>query len=431
MVELLTRKRQLAAKVEASKGVYETALDTDLTAKDSAEFLLIQPQANPEPLLFERDVVLGSLTDIEQFAPGVSSAQITFATEVAGHVDSFPTSGIDLEPPWFRLATACGFQSQEVRRHAAGGTWTPADGILIHGEEVIGGTSGSSGFIVSEHLDEPVEDSKIAIRDEDAPFTPTETITGQVSGVQAQVTGRDGSPKWYLFPASDPDIQKTLSLVYYVDGKRLKLKGCAGGMRLEFEHAKPVRAIYTMRGIVEDYLDGALLEGTNKPLIKTQTPEPWLASTMRFYPFNGDGGAAFIPVLNRLSLDFGQTFVLREDSADPDGWTYTSITDRRPTGSINFDEVENTEYDIRAAFEAGTLLAWRFSTLGTYSSNNGNSFHFRSPGLQISSLVEGDRDGVTVWDAQFSLRSGEFPDTTDALLRVVPGSDNEMVVVCT
>ena len=429
MVELLIRKRQLALKAETTvgRGTYETALDTDATAKTFAEFHLLSPSWSPNSLQFDRNIVTPSLTPVQQFSPGVTSTELSFAIELAGHVDN--AAGAFVEPPCFRILRACGFQSALVEE-ATVGSFGDAGAHFIHGEEITGATSGAKGTIVGDSTAGFAE--KLYFTEDSGAFTGTEVIntsTG-ISGQSATISALSAEQKFALYPISDPTDANniTLSGIYYIDGKRLQLKGGRANVEFVYDHANPVRATLTMQAIVEGYIDGDLLTGGDKPLIKQMLPKANLGTGFGIYDFDGVGGAQYSPIYNSLTVATNNNLVLRENSADSDGWSFASITDRAMTATLNFDEtlIGGGGYDVQAKYNAGTLLGLRWVT-GVTGTDAGNVFSYRVPAAQISDLSEGERDSVTIWDATMGLKGGDM-EIVGVNERVL-GEDNEFVVI--
>ncbi len=409
---LLVNKRQVGAKIEAVEGTFEGGLPGSVV---EAEFLVISPSMSPNALLFERDVVKGDLTPLDQFAPGVSSVELRFGVELAGHTDNL--TGDFVEPAVMRLLSACGFISHAVQGITVGAFTTGE--VFKHGETVNQATSSAVGVVVGEAVSGV--DTKLYV-DADTPPSPafngSNAITGADTGTVETPSAVDGDTHWSLAPVSDPALVPSLSIVYYVDGKRMSLKGARGNAEIVFEHAKPVRVNFTFIGIVNSYIDGALLSA---PPIKQETPPANLNTALVINTRDGTG-TAFTPTYNSLTFSTANQLTLREDSSDSDGWTAAAVTARSMTGRINFDEVITATFDAQANFKAGTTMLLR----ATVGDTVGNRFRVRVPAFQFASLAEGDRDGVTIWDAGLTLRGGLLDVQTPANTKLL-GGDNELV----
>ncbi len=404
MVEILVRKRQLTLKSETVKGTYETGLDTDSTAKATADFNLVDPTWTPNSTNFARDIRTSTLALFPNTFPGVTSADLTFGVELAGEKDN--VSGTDfVEPPLARLLTFAGFDSVAVQ----GATVTAVTGEFRHGETLTFGGTGT-GTCVGGYRDS--FHAKLYWKLDSG--TTTGTITGDVSGATATLGVKDTYTTWSCSPLSDAANIPTASGIYYVDGKRAKVKAGRGDVSFTFTHADRVVATMTLQTILEAYIDGALLSGANAPIVQQAKPPANLGTGFKFH----DGTASYAPCYNTLEIGMNNTVALRECTTEDDGWDVATIGGRTPGGSINVDEVLNTTFDYVAAYEAGTTL----DTVFSIGSTVGNVMEFRAPALQISNLSEGDRDGTTIFDMQFNLTAGQFSDGTF-------GADNELTLL--
>lgn len=416
MTELLIRKRQLALKAEGTKGTYETGLDTDATAATLADFNLVDPSWTPESTSFTRDIRSATLSLFPSTFPGVTSAQVTFGVELAGHMDN--SSGSFVEPPLARILSFCGFESKGSVSAIAAADVASVVGVFRHGETVTGGTSGETATVIGGYRDG--YHSKLYLADISGTFTAGagETITGGSSGATATISSDDieTDTLWASYPLSDPANIDTASGIYYIDGKRAKFKGARGDVSFSFPHGDRVLATVTLTGVLEDYVDGALLTGANAPTINQDVPPANLGTSFQFH----DGTTAYSPCYNTLEIGMNNSTILRECTGQDDGWDFATISARQPGGSINVDEVLNSEFNYVNFYENGTTL----DTLFTVGSTVGNRVEFRAPALQITSLPEGNRDDVTIWDMQFALTAGQFSDGSF-------GADNELILLYT
>ena len=431
---LLTRKRQITAKVEAAEGTFETGLDTATAPGDegfdNADFHVISPSMTPSPLLFDRNVVKGDLTPLDQFAPGVAAIELSFGVELAGHVDNATADFV--APPLAKLLNACGFQSVPITPLGSFvDTAFDTGTVFKHGETLTGSPTASEQPCFGEHvaaLDATsITDGRLWCYNVDTSPAPgnAETYTGGTTGTADTLDGTVGNDRWGFSPVSDPATVKSLSMIYFVDGKRMRIQGARGNAEFVFEHANPARIQFTFQGIVASYIDGLLIPS---PLIQQKTPLASLGSGLKIA--DSGGGSIFSTVVyNSLSVNTNNTLTLREDSSDSDGWVAAAISARAMQGSINMDEVINTTYDIHTKMRLGTTQAMRWhvgnAITGT-SANDGNNFYFRIPAFQWSSISEGNRDEVTVWDAQFTLGAGELAIDGDNAVSL--GSDNEFII---
>ncbi len=420
---LLINKRQIAIIDESTKGTYNTALDSEATARANADFYPISPSLDPFILGSERDVAVPSLTPIEQFAPGVEAVELRFSAEIAGHRANVGLAGsADLvQPPFGKLLGYCGWRVEGGYAVEIPITSYDLGSLGKHRErftEVVGGTKmldliGS----IKDGLDTIGYFEGVAgVPSVGEQYDGGDTATRITIGAPTHLTNNF----WTAYPVSDPSAWEAASIVYYVDGKRWKLKGARATPEFIFEHGKPARIQLRFLAIVESVVTAALLP---QPLIAQTVPPAYLNTGLQFH----DDTVAITGIVhNALSIAQNNDLVLREDSSTSTGWSFAGISSRGFTGSIAFDEKIHGGggHDFRSDQENGVLYHARM-VLG---SGNGETLSFRLDGIQLSDLVEGDRDGVTTWDAQFALRSRIF-SRADSTNPVTLGEDNEMVII--
>ena len=92
---MLTRRRQLAAKVESQEGIEEALASQD------AKLLVESPVVDVDPPLHERNPVGASFSKVGDL-PGKKVSRLTFNLRLRG-------SGVPAaEPEWLKLLKACG-----------------------------------------------------------------------------------------------------------------------------------------------------------------------------------------------------------------------------------------------------------------------------------------------------------------------------------
>jgi len=411
---LLIRKRQLAAKVEASKGVFETDLQTAANAKAYAESNLSDPSWSPTVLSFDRNIRHPFLTPVGSFFPDIASAEMTFTLEMGGHTTNDGTADF-IEPPIGRYLAACGFKSGAVSGLVVTLPYTTGT-IFKHGEVITGAPSGGSGTVIGTYLDAASGTQTIYVEQGGTPLAAADVITG-VAATEA-VDSVEAFDDWAFYPQStDADIS-SLSIAYYVDGKRLDLKGCRGNVVFQFTHADRLMANFTFTGIIDDYADlaGGPLTGANAPIITQGLPPAVLGTGL---VLEDPGANLWTPVYNEMTIDMQNNVILREDSSDPDGWNFATISTRDPQVTLNPDEVLDATHTIYDNVKSGAL----YSTNLTVGATSGNIWDFNLPGIQWNDPSESDREEVTTWDLNGRLTGGT--DTTTN----TPGGDNEVVII--
>ena len=101
MGTVLTRKRQIAAKIEVTEGTEET-----LAAADGG-LLIIDPKWEPDVTQFERSVVSDTFSPFRML-PGQQKGEISFSTEVKG------SGSAGVAPALGKYLRACGFKETVV-----------------------------------------------------------------------------------------------------------------------------------------------------------------------------------------------------------------------------------------------------------------------------------------------------------------------------
>ena len=126
---MLTRKRQIAGKVENNPG---TAVA--LAAAD-AKALPIDPKGEAEVEMYRRETVRETLSS-DGMISGIRRQPITFSLEQRGS----GTGGT--APDWLKYWLACGFESKVVASLSGGAI---ASGPFVHLETIDQAVSGASG----------------------------------------------------------------------------------------------------------------------------------------------------------------------------------------------------------------------------------------------------------------------------------------------
>jgi hypothetical protein len=368
--------------------------------------------------MFDREIAVPTLTPVAQFAPGVSSVEFSFTVEMSGHVSNGAAAWAST-PAWARIIEFCGWENLitsviPITSYDAGTIVKPWETM----DEVGAGTAqwnACGGAVSGLHTDvaaEAVSGVPIATDQYDGLDSNTRITIG------APVVNRSLS----AHPISDPLVWKSASIIYFVDGKRLKLKGARATPEFIMEHGRPPRIRYTFQAIMHEYVDGVLLTGADRPAITTKEPVSYLGVGMQLH----DRTAAYSPVHNQLSIAQGNNLVLREASGDAQGWSFASIAARQFTGSFNIDEDKVAGgHDFQDDYETGRPLSMDF----TIGATQGSTLNFRVPSMQLTGLSESERDSVTTWDASFALVGAEFP--LEGGNTVTIGEEDEVTVINT
>lgn len=161
---MLARIKQLAAKVEATSGTF----DTNVRSAAYAQHLLRNAQFAFEPQSYVSDELRETLTPL-MGRPTRKDARATFGIQMKA-----PSSGIT--PPWDVFMRACGMRSAPMSKFTIGAI---TGGPLRHGERVTQAGTGATGTVVRDTY---TGNTKLYLADIIGEFNATNVITGGTTG---------------------------------------------------------------------------------------------------------------------------------------------------------------------------------------------------------------------------------------------------------
>lgn len=450
MAIALTKRRVVAVKMETTRGTFNAPASgtDDLPTIREATF-------TPSPVQVERPTLRLSLTPYPATFPGVATVELRFTVELGGR-ETNPQADYAV-PNWGDCLRACGFT--EVSNANGGAkprilsgvasplTGTDTNGVPIrHGAALAGNGATTPGVAVAIG-DFYNEDDILIVQETTAPVGAFSTWTQTIGGLTKIATGtRPNANSVVAFKLnSDVNTTETVSLDLYIDGKRLRAKGCMGNAEILLDHGDMIRAQFTFQGIVDTYGDQTM---PTAPFELHKVAPTFLGKEVRFYEiassatalgYGRDSGTFIndpettnrttIGAVNQMRIATGNNVILRENSFDPSGVSFALITGRAPTGSFNPDEVLNTEFPWVTKFINGTPI--RFKAMvgkpgSETTAQDGNTIDVLAPGIQISSFADGDRDGIHAWNGQFRCTGGDYDSSASGEL---PGNDNELTLI--
>lgn len=410
----LTRRRQVAAKVETTAGTAET-----LTAAHNIP-RVSDVRWTPNILSVERNLNRNSLTPYPNLVPGQTTGELAFSVELAGN-SSMATGSGAFDPPRFdALLRGCGLAKVVVKKLTIGAV---TNGPFRHGEAISQATSGATGVVVGDVY---TGTTRIFVQVSSGTFDGTNVITGETSGATATPSAVSSDTYVAYRLVSDPANQEPITIAGYLDGKVAKLHGAMGTAEFSFQHGNPVKIGFTFQGVHTSYTDGSLLtgatlqEGQYRPtaFFSQSTTLSITDGTDQY----GTGVTGAAGPLSQMTLTLGNEVQLRENAlATAGGIDYAVISDRKPTGSFNPDELANATYNWLSSFTGGTPNRMRV-VQGTVA---GNIFEFIVAGAVFTGISDGDRDGIFIFDASFQMSGGNYATapTEEA------GTDNECVLI--
>lgn len=364
---MLTRKRQLAAKIEASEGVAEAP------AAEDAKLLVYNPKVSFDIAMFERNPARQSFSNIGKL-PGKRPAGLSFRLELRG-------SGVAATTPeWAKLLQACGFGVNQLKSMNIGAI---TSGPFQHGETITGGTSGAEGRVVINTANGSANIYFVSIS---GTFESGETITGGTSTATATTSSAPTTVGNEFKPISD-NIP-SLTQGSYEDGVRKLLKGCRGKVKLGFKSGEPVLLDFDFQGVEAGVADTAFLANVTYE----NTKPPVFLSAL----FSVD---AYSAKVGEMDIDVGNTLAVRDDVNDLRGILSFAITGRNVIGSFNPEMVSCAAHDFHSKWFSGAEMVIDF-TVGVTA---GNKFRFYCPRAQYTKVDDEDRDGLSIAKSAFSL----------------------------
>lgn len=162
---MLARIKQLAAKVEATSGTFDTAV---MAAAYAQHMPAGDVQFSLEPQRYQTDELRESLTPLEGRATR-QDARAQFGIQLRA-----PSAGIT--PTWDVFMRGCGMRSAPISKFTPG---TITGGPLRHGERVTQATSGASGTVVRDTY---TGATKLYLADIIGEFDTSNVCTGSITG---------------------------------------------------------------------------------------------------------------------------------------------------------------------------------------------------------------------------------------------------------
>jgi len=370
---MLTRKRQLAAKIEAVEGVAET-----LVAED-AKLLVYNPKVSFDVAMFDRNPARPSFSNIGK-TPGKRTAGISYRLELRG-------SGTAVTAPeWGKLLQACGFGVNALKSMNIGAV---TNGPFQHGEIITGGTSAAKGRVV---INTATGATFIYFVTVSGTFSTGETITGGTSTATA-VTSSVPTTVGNEFKLVSDSIP-CLTQGNYEDGTRKLIKGSRGKVKIGFKSGEPVMLDLDFQGVEAGVTDTAFLANVT---YETTKPPVFLNAL-----FSVD---AYSAKIGEMDIDIGNVLAVRDDVNDVRGVLSFVITGRNVTGSFNPEMVTVAAYDFHTKWFSGAEMVVD-CIIGSVA---GNKFRIYIPKAQYTKVDDEDRDGLQLAKSAFCLNGSVTP----------------------
>jgi len=370
---MLTRKRQLAAKIEAVEGTAET-----LAAAD-AKLLVYNPKVSFDVSMFDRNPARPSFSNIGK-TPGKRTAGISYRLELRG------SGAAATVPEWGKLLQACGFGVSALKSMNIGAI---TNGPFQHGETITGGTSAAKGRVVINTANGATAVMFVVVS---GTFVSGEVITGGTSTATATTSSVPATigNEFKLISDNIPSLTQGS----YEDGVRKLIKGSRGKVKLGFKSGEPVMMDLDFQGVEAGVTDTAFLASVTYE----STKPPVFMNAL----FSVD---AYSAKIGEMDIDIGNNLAVRDDVNDVRGVMSFALTGRNVTGSFNPEMVAVATYDFHTKWFSGIEMIID-CTIGSVA---GNKFRIYVPKAQYTKVEDEDRDGLQLAKSAFCLNGSVTP----------------------
>lgn len=279
---LIKRLRVLAAKIETTAGT-----PVSLAASD-AQFIVMDPTYKPN-IDFNQRPLAASFSHMPGI-PGARGGTLTFSAEATPHTAG---GSVTISAPKFQITDVA-----------------PADRNGIDVDTV--------SFQCNKSANAGNDELSIAFAG-----TPPAWASTFLPACGWVASGNTYSPKSEGLGTS----VKALTMGCYCNGRLIKLAGAVGTFVVKLTNGKPAVFDFSFTGVWQDPTDVELLA----PTWPTVKPVKFLDADVTV----ALGSVEWQPVLSEISIDAGNSVVLREDATNASGYISGLITSRRVTGTMN------------------------------------------------------------------------------------------------
>lgn len=370
---MLSRKRQLAAKVESSEGTAET-----LAAAD-AKLLVYNPKMSFNPAMFDRNIARTSMSPVGKVV-GKRPATFSCGVELRGSGTNTVT------PEWAKLLQACGFEVNTLKKITIGAI---TSGPFQHGETITGGTSSGTGRVVMATATGVTTLYYVVLA---GTLQSGEVITGATSLASA-TTGSVASDAGKEFKPVTDSVS-SLTIGSYEDGVKKLMKGARGKVKFALKAGEPVMMDYEFQGVDAGVTDVALLSGVT---YESTVPPALLSAALLLDTYSAKVGEIDLDVASELSE--------RDDISEAQGLLSYAYAGRRISGNLNPEMVTVATFDFIGKW-VGATTAVLDVTVGSVA---GNKFRFYAPKVQFTKVDDADRGGIAVATCSFDLNGSITP----------------------
>lgn len=366
---MLTRKRQIASKVESNEGVAES-----LAAAD-AKLLCYDPKVEFEPERFTRNPSMKSLSKMGK-VNGKVPGMFSFGLLMRGS----GTATTDAE--WIKHLRASGFSVNVLYTIDIGAV---TSGPFTHGETITGGNSGATGRVIKQTANGASAIYFVAVGS--STFESAETITGGTSGATATTGSTPSVAGRVYLPTSTQSLVPSLTVGGYFDGIRKLLVGCRGNVVFNCRVGEPVRMDFSGMGAKSAVADISMLSAT----YETTKPPALLSAALTIGEYSAKVREITLDMQNQLAPD--------DDANAAVGVNFFEVADRDPVGSFNPKMVLVADNDFYTHWFSDTEKILEF----TIGATTGNKYQIYCPKVQYDKVEDADADGIHLAQIPFTL----------------------------
>lgn len=369
---LLTRQKQVLAKVETTHGTPVSLANTDGGCRISTA-AAIEPQQPTYP----RDIARFTLSPLGDL-PGEKAGGITLRTEL-NTPDDITATALEFKT----FLRGCSMTVTAAHRIAIGAV---SNGPYVAGETVTDAT-GYQGIVGHPCAD---GDGALYYGLVTTALSTAETLTGGTSGATATSSSGGVSAGYYAKPISDN--QEALTLELQQDGYAWSITGAMGTFEVVCEASRAGYLDFNFTGAKSTYGYKAMTTG-----ITYQTEQPPILQ----------GAALTInevtPVVHSARLVLGNNVVLRPDgNATSTGYLASYIPGREPKINLTVEMQSAATLDVFGLLSSGSKvpISWRVGTA------TGKIIWISAYLCQLINISVGDSDGLATVDLEFKCTGG-------------------------
>jgi hypothetical protein len=363
-------------------------------------------------------IVIGNTVNGETYLYISQANGLGTATFNAINLITGATSGATATPTAYNADYAFGYWPISQPLHNLTFASAVTSGSIVAGDTIRGVTSGAIAIAAVDATTALGTTQTLHVRRVLGTFQANESVTLNGSAfatalinnaAQAFSSVDSAAPLATKIP-----VAPSISIGLCKDGVRESLYNCRGNVTISGNIGEPLIFAFTFSGIKNAVADAGNISGVT---YSDRLPPVLLGATMRV----GDPGISTVGAertlcATSLSVEMGNDIQYRRCMNAATGIDGIYINGRNPTGSFDpelqpeadFDYMNNyfTTGNVRMQMDVGSTTA--------------DKFRIKLHNMAISSVGQGDRNGIITRDVGFNLHSGSGTSVS---------GDNEMVII--